>query len=65
MDPNTTLQTARDAVRELQKPPADPMSGYDPVEQRQRSESTEQLAEAFDKLDTWLQKGGMLPTSWL
>ena len=57
MDPNATLQAAREAYAKLVRAAEDMDSlAYD--------EALCDLAEAFDSLDHWLSGGGFLPKAW-
>lgn len=54
MDPNATLICARNMVRAI-------FAGY---ERTNPNSPDVQLAEAFDALDGWLRRGGVLPDDW-
>lgn len=53
MDPNATLEALRELVRQWHE--ADDLP--------EDFDATRAL-ELFDALDTWLKRGGFLPTSW-
>lgn len=51
MDPNTTLEVMRQAI--------DAIDEHGP-----ESFLVDQLTDAVSALDTWLSRGGFLPTDW-
>lgn len=55
MDPNTTLQALRVAVKLMDDAP------------NQFAEATigRQIAEHFESLDRWIRNGGFLPADWV
>jgi len=60
MDPNETLRKARAAAGAL----IALIDGSESsVDDRLLTEA-EDLAEAFQALDSWLSRGGFLPTAW-
>ena len=54
MDPNTALADAREAVEDYEN--AGSLGS--------ESDAAERLVTAFTALDTWLSRGGFLPTDW-
>lgn len=54
MDPNETLRSARKALATY--------LGTDDAEEA--NNASESLADAFEALDEWLTKGGLLPSAW-
>lgn len=58
MDPDTTLITARKALAEYH-------DALDTENTYEAQEHAERLAEAFEALDKWMTKGGLLPDAWV
>lgn len=56
MDPDATLATIREIVREM-------LHG-DPTHDR-RDDLAERLAEYTEALDEWMSKGGLMPRAWI
>ena len=59
MDPNEALKNAREAAKDI-------LSSVSPghVGEWYRAGRAEQLAEAFEALDSWLSGAGFLPDAW-
>ena len=55
MDPNEALGKARRLAAQI-------MNGAQPAEEL--ADLAEELAEAFQALDTWLLRGGFKPEAW-
>ena len=59
MDPNACLEAVRDAYRALL-----PLFATDRPDPRRVAELAADLARDVEDLDTWLCRGGYVPTVW-
>lgn len=59
MDPDVTLENAREAARKWRAAAEDELAGND-----DEHDAACDLVESFDALDRWLSGGGFLPRTW-